>query len=154
AIIMRALEVDRSERYQNADHMFRDIEAFLEEHGLSTSPRRISAFMAEMFGEGAPAEVDYDGEYDDLVDDALDFDAFDTFLGSGSGSGSGSDSAPETEDDAPDWARDLSGSSQVNPRRSMTIGNLNDLVADVAAGDSGVRERATTTGKQAVAATT
>ena len=138
AIIMRALEVDRSDRYQNADHMFRDLEAFLDEHGLSTSPRRISAFMAEMFGEGAPAEVDYDGEYDDLVDDALDFDAFDAF-------GEGGD-----DDDAPEWARDVSGSSQVNPRRSMTIGNLDALVADVAAGDSGVGKRAPTTGKQPV----
>ena len=126
AIIMRALESDASERYQNADHMFRDLEAFMAEAGLNCTPRKISAFMAEMFGEGAPAEVDYDGEYDDLVDDALDFDALDGF-------------GEDEEDDEPEWARDFEGGGRGSgsPRRSMTIGNLDALVADVAAGETG-----------------
>lgn len=126
AIIMRALEVDASERYQNCDHMFRDLDAFMTESRLTCTPRKISAFMAEMFGEGAPAEVDYDGQYDDLVDDALDFDAFDSMVAS-------------PEDETPAWAKDFeSGDAKPTPsRRSMTIGNLDALVADVASGDSG-----------------
>ena len=129
AIIMRALEADASERYQNCDHMFRDLEAFMGEAGLICTPRKISAFMAEMFGEGAPAEVDYDGEYDDLIDDALDFDALDGF-------------GDEDEDDEPDWARDLQEGDGGSPRRSMTIGNLDALVADVASGETGAHPAA------------
>jgi serine/threonine protein kinase len=129
AIIMRALEVDASERYQNADHMFRDLDAFMNESGMTCTPRKISAFMSEMFGEGAPAEVDYDGQYDDLVDDALDFDALDGL-------------GDEDDDDEPEWARELEGPKGGNPRRSMTIGNLDALVADVASGDSGTHPAA------------
>lgn len=134
AVIMRALEVDAGDRYQNCDHMYRELDAFMQEAGWSVSPRRISAFMNEMFGEGAPAELDYDDLFDDLEDEALDFDAFDSLTDGGG-----------AEDDAPEWARDLSaggsGKGQ-KPRRSMTIGNLEDLVADVknTADEAAVRE--------------
>jgi serine/threonine protein kinase len=124
AIIMRALEIDSNDRYQNCDHMYRELDTFMQEYGLSGTPRRISAFMSEMFGEGAPAEVNYDDQYDDLEDEALDFDAFDQ-LGGG-------------DDEQPDWAKslDLQGGSSTTDdvgtpkrRRSMTIGNLEELVA-------------------------
>ncbi len=112
AIIMKALEVDPAERYQNCDHMFRDLERFSEEAGIRCTPRMISAYMAEMFGEGAPAEVNYDDQYDDLVDEALDFDKFDA-LDANSG-------------DAPEWARtlDTPDTSGVRNKKAMTIGNL------------------------------
>jgi serine/threonine protein kinase len=118
AIIMRALEVDRNDRYQNCDHMYRELDAFAQEYGFQASARRISAFMNEMFGEGAPAEVNYDDQYDDLGDEALDFDQYDSLGGN--------------EDEQPDWAKSLdagASDSQVPRRRSMTIGNLEELVA-------------------------
>lgn len=119
AIIMKALEVDPAERYQNCDHFFRDLEKFTEEAGIRCSPRMISAYMAEMFGEGAPAEVNYDDQYDDLVDEALDFDKFDAL--------------DANRDDAPDWAKsfDAPDASSARNKRSMTIGNLEALVAEV-----------------------
>jgi serine/threonine protein kinase len=134
AIIMRALEVDRNDRYQNCDHMYRELDAFAQEYGLTASARRISAFMNEMFGEGAPAEVNYDDQYDDLGDEALDFDQYDSLGGN--------------EDEQPDWAKTLdagAGDSQVPRRRSMTIGNLEELVANMKNGpdDSGVHSRDT-----------
>jgi len=119
AIIMKALEVDPAERYQNCDHFFRDLEKFTEEAGIRCSPRMISAYMAEMFGEGAPAEVNYDDQYDDLVDEALDFDKFDAL--------------DANRDDAPEWAKsfDAPDASSARNKRSMTIGNLEALVAEV-----------------------
>ncbi len=120
AIIMKALEVDPAERYQNCDHFFRDLEKFTEEAGIRCSPRMISAYMAEMFGEGAPAEVNYDDQYDDLVDEALDFDKFDAL--------------DANRDDAPDWAKSFDAppdASNTRNKRSMTIGNLEALVAEV-----------------------
>jgi serine/threonine protein kinase len=120
AILMKALEVDPAERYQNCDHMFRDLEKFSEEAGIRCTPRMISAYMAEMFGEGAPAEVNYDDQYDDLVDEALDFDKFDAL--------------DQKSNDEPDWARSLGGGTQEVGGRSkkpMTIGNLEALVAEV-----------------------
>ncbi len=147
AIIMRALEVDKNDRYQNCDHMYRELDAFMQEAGMSATPRRISAFMNEMFGEGAPAEVNYDDQYDDLNDEALDFDQFDQ-LGAGD------------EEDEPDWAKGLESrgdESGPRARRSMTIGNLEELVATVKkdqADESGVRRRETgRSGQQAVADT-
>lgn len=145
AIIMRSLEVDANDRYQNCDHMYRELDAFMQEAGWSVSPRRISAFMNEMFGEGAPAEVDYDDLYDDLEDEALDFDAFESLGEDGDG------------DDAPDWARNLGAGRAAEdemPRRgrSMTIGNLEDLVADIKQNtpeDSGVRPQAGASKKKA-----
>jgi serine/threonine protein kinase len=134
AVIMRALEVDRNDRYQNCDHMYRELDAFMQEYGMSATPRRISAFMNEMFGEGAPAEVNYDDQYDDLEDEALDFDQFDQLGG-------------EQEEEEPDWAKNLGeGQNKPKARRSMTIGNLEDLVATVKKDgpeDSGVRKRET-----------
>lgn len=119
AIIMKALEVDPAERYQNCDHMFRDLEKFSEEAGIRCTPRMISAYMSEMFGEGAPAEVNYDDQYDDLVDEALDFDKFDTL-------------APKS-DDAPDWAKSLDAPDTSGARNkkklTMTIGEA--LIAEV-----------------------
>jgi tRNA A-37 threonylcarbamoyl transferase component Bud32 len=119
AIIMKALEVDPADRYQNCDHMFRDLEAFLVEAGMSWTPRRLSAMMAELFGEGAPADVDYEDEYDDLEDDALDFDAFENLGQERDG------------DDAPAWARDLASgpSASAERRGKMTLGSLEALVA-------------------------
>ncbi|KIG12442.1 Serine/threonine protein kinase PrkC, regulator of stationary phase [Enhygromyxa salina] len=125
AIIMRALEIDSNDRYQNCDHMYRELDTFMQEYGLAATPRRISAFMNEMFGEGAPAEVNYDDQYDDLEDEALDFDQFDQLDHADAG------------DEQPDWAKslDLQGSSSSDDagtpkrRRSMTIGNLEELVA-------------------------
>jgi serine/threonine protein kinase len=120
AIIMKALEVDPAERYQNCDHFFRDLEKFTEEAGIRCSPRMISAYMAEMFGEGAPAEVNYDDQYDDLVDEALDFDKYDAL--------------DANRDDAPDWAKSFDAppdASNARNKRSMTIGNLEALVAEV-----------------------
>lgn len=122
AIIMKALEVVAAERYQNCDHMFRDLDKFTEEAGLRCTQRMVSAYMSEMFGEGAPAEVNYDDQYDDLVDEALDFDQY--------------DSLSSSEDEAPDWLSSLTESSAHAPsrstpaaRRSMTIGNLESIVA-------------------------
>ncbi|MBX7082987.1 MAG: serine/threonine protein kinase, partial [Nannocystaceae bacterium] len=117
AIIMRALEVDPAERYQNCDHLFRDLEAFLAEVNLAWTPRRLSALMSELFGAGAPAQVDYDDEYSDL-DEALDFAAFD-------GVPAG------TDDEVPDWARTVEASSgAAQPRkRAMSIGNIEALVS-------------------------
>jgi serine/threonine protein kinase len=133
AIIMRALEIDANDRYQNCDHMYRELDSFMQEAGLSATPRRISAFMNSMFGAGAPAEVNYDDQYDDLNDEALDFDQFDQ-LGA-------------ERDDEPDWARSIDSAEDASPkaRRSMTIGNLEDLVANMKkdqADESGVRNRA------------
>lgn len=118
AIIMKALEVDPAERYQNCDHMFRDLERFTEEAGIRCTPRMISAYMAEMFGEGAPAEVNYDDLYDDLEDEALDFDQFDRL------------DAQDQQDDAPEWAKSADTSAP-GKKKSMTIGNLDALVAEV-----------------------
>jgi serine/threonine protein kinase len=120
AILMKALEVDPAERYQNCDHFFRDLEKFSEEAGIRCTPRMISAYMAEMFGEGAPAEVNYDDQYDDLVDEALDFDKFDQL------------DQNQKNNDAPDWARSFDA-PEGNPTRGkkMTIGNLEALVAEV-----------------------
>ncbi len=139
AIIMRALEVDANDRYQNCDHMYRELDAFMQEAGMSATPRRISAFMNEMFGEGAPAEVNYDDQYDDLGDEALDFDQFDQ-LGAGD------------DEEQPDWAKSLESgeASTPKPRRSMTIGNLEELVANMKkdqAEESGVREPERDTGR-------
>jgi hypothetical protein len=118
AIIMKALEVDPAERYQNCDHMFRDLEKFTEQAGIRCTPRMISAYMSEMFGEGAPAEVNYDDQYDDLVDEALDFDKFDALEAA-------------KNDDAPEWAKSIESSadtSGVRNKKSMTIGNLEALL--------------------------
>jgi serine/threonine protein kinase len=132
AIIMRALELDANDRYQNCDHMYRELDSFMQEAKISATPRRISAFMNSMFGAGAPAEVNYDDQYDDLNDEALDFDQFDQ-LGA-------------ARDDEPDWARSIDSGEDASPkaRRSMTIGNLEDLVANMKkdqADESGVRSR-------------
>jgi serine/threonine protein kinase len=125
AIIMKALEVDPAERYQNCDHMFRDLEAFLAEAGLSWTPRRLSALMAELFGEGKPAEVDYDDQYDDLVDEALDFDALEGLGG-------------EEDDGPPEWAQELdSRSPSTSGAKKVAIGNLEAIVAS--ADTSGAR---------------
>ncbi len=114
-IIMKALEIVAVDRYQNCDHMFRDLDKFTEEEGLRCTQRMISTYMSELFGEGAPAEVNYDDLYDDLVDEALDFDKFDSL---------------ESEK-APDWVSrlDSAGSSTGGAKKSMTIGNLEAIVA-------------------------
>ena len=116
AVIMKALEVDPAERYQNCDHFFRDLEKFTEQASIRCTPRMISAYMSEMFGEGAPAEVNYDDQYDDLVDEALDFDRF--------------DSLEAKDDGAPDWAKsfDAPDASSARNKRSMTIGNLASML--------------------------
>lgn len=127
AIIMKALEVDPGERYQNCDHMFRDLEAYLAEVGLSWTPRKLSALMVDLFGEGAPAAVDYDDQYDDLVDEALDFDQFDS-LGAAE------------DDEAPEWAKRLdAGRSSAGEakKRAMKIGNIEALVAEGKLEESG-----------------
>jgi serine/threonine protein kinase len=119
-IIMRALEPDRAARYQNCDHMFRDLERFMADEGLRSTQRQISAFMSELFGEGAPADVDYDGLYDDLIaDQGLDFERFDSMIGA--------------DDEAPDWAQVEQQST--GPRRRMTLASLEGFVADVASDD-------------------
>jgi serine/threonine protein kinase len=117
AIIMKALEVDPADRYQNCDHMFRDLERFTEEAGIRCTPRIISNYMAEMFGEGAPAEVNYDDVYDDLADEALDFDQFDRL-----------ETQEQKDDDAPDWAKPATQSER--SKKSMTIGNLDVVLAE------------------------
>jgi len=125
AIIMKALEVDPADRYQNCDHMFRDLEAFLAEAGLSWTPRRLSAMMVELFGEGAPAVVDYDDQYDDLNHgDALDFAEF--------------DNVPEG-DEVPEWARGLEqkGPDVPQSRKRATIGSLEALVTQGRFDESG-----------------
>lgn len=128
AIIMKALEVDPGDRYQNCDHMFRDLEAFLTERNLTSTPRKVSALMVDLFGEGKPAVVDYDDQYDDLEDDALDFDQFDSL-------------SDRDEDEAPEWARSLdvaaSPSTSAARKRSMKIGNIEALVAQGKLEDSG-----------------
>jgi len=121
AVIMKALELDPADRYTNCDHFFRDLEAFLHEAGLQSTPRKISAMMADLFGEGAPAKVNYDDQYDDLEDEALHFDDFERI----------DDSGAADDDEPPDWARDLGGDSDAPAakRRAMTIGNIEALVA-------------------------
>ena len=115
AIIMKALEVDPAERYQNCDHMFRDLEKFTEQASIRCTPRMISAYMSEMFGEGAPAEVNYDDQYDDLVDEALDFDKF--------------DSLDKPSEGAPEWAKSFESPDNAGRnKKSMTIGNLEALL--------------------------
>jgi serine/threonine protein kinase len=136
AIVMRALETDAADRYQNCDHMFRDLESFVHEAGVGTTPRRISAFMAEMFGEGHSADVDYDDEYDDLDSHGLDFDAYDSLA-----------AEQDEDDDAPDWVKSVEAGA--SNKRSMTIGNLEALVDNLGTGDreaasaaeSGVRKQ-------------
>lgn len=117
AILMKALEVDPAERYQNCDHVFRDLERFTEEAGIRCTPRMISAYMSEMFGEGAPAEVNYDDLYDDLLDEALDFDQFDRL------------DAQEHNEDEPEWAKPATQTEARN-KKSMTIGNLDVVLAE------------------------
>ena len=62
--------------------------------------------------EGAPAEVNYDDQYDDLNDEALDFDQFDQ-LGGGA------------DEDQPDWAKSLESGSgddaSPSPRRAGRV---------------------------------
>ncbi len=129
AVIMRALEVDPADRYQNCDHMFRDLETFLQEERLAWSSRKLSAVMVDLFGEGAPAVVDYDDMYDDLEDDALDFDQF--------------ESVSAQDEDAPAWARELEVTRPVDasPKRrrarQLTIGNLEALVGQGKFDESG-----------------
>ncbi len=142
AIIMKALEVDPGDRYQNCDHMFRDLEQFLADAGMTWSPRKLSAMMAELFGEGAPAVVDYDDQYDDLEDEALDFDAFDNL---------------DAGDDAPAWAQQLqssSGSSDDRKRKSMTLGSLEALVASGKLDESGPNPVVPRRGEQSPAPST
>ncbi len=127
AIIMKALEVDPGARYQNCDHMFRDLEAFLAEAGLGWTPRKISALMVELFGSGAPAVVNYDDQYDDLASKALDFAAFDTV-------------PTGDEEEVPEWARQLEENQPPAPparKRPMTIGNLEALVTQGRFDESG-----------------
>lgn len=125
AIIMRTLEVDPADRYQNCDHLFRDLEAFCTEAGLSWTPRKMSAFMSTLFGAGAPAQVDYDDQYSDL-DEALDFAAFE-----------GVPDAPV--DDVPEWARGVEAGAPAPEarKRAMTIGNIEALVSDGRLDESG-----------------
>jgi serine/threonine-protein kinase len=153
-VIMKSLEADPAARHQNADHMFRDLEAYLSDAGLSWTQRRISAYMAELFGEGAPANVAYEDEYADLDDD-LGFDRFDPLSRFDRPAGEG--------DAAPDWVRQIeqrggkgdsaSAKSGAGARRSLTLGSIEALVQDasvtgprpvvaappVAAADSGSR---------------
>ncbi len=132
AIIMRALEVDPADRYQNCDHMFRDVEAFLNEERLSSTPRKVSALMVELFGEGSPAEVDYDDQYDDLEDDALDFDAFEA-----------ASAEARDDDEAPDWAVGLAAGNEGDAsgrKPALTIGNLEALVAQGKFDDTGAHQ--------------
>jgi tRNA A-37 threonylcarbamoyl transferase component Bud32 len=124
AVIMRALEVDPSDRYQNCDHMFRDLEAFVHDAGLTATPRKLSAFMARTFGEGAPDEVDYDDQYDDLDAARLDFEGYEQLA-----------RAHAADDEAePDWVRSVDGGPAAG-RRSLTIGNLEALVDTLGTGD-------------------
>jgi len=125
AIIMKALEVNPADRYQNCDHMFRDLEAFLAEANLSWTARRLSAMMVEFFGEGSPAAVDYDDQYADLVDGALDFAAFETM--------------PEAGDEVPEWARGLEQAppDAAQSRKRATIGSLEALVTQGRFDESG-----------------
>mgnify|MGYP002622109402 FL=1 len=58
SVIMKALEVDPADRYQNCDHMFRDLESFMQEASIASTPRKVSALMVDLFGEGAPAVTD------------------------------------------------------------------------------------------------
>jgi serine/threonine protein kinase len=140
AVIMKALEIDPADRYQNCDHMFRDLEAFMTEASLSASPRKVSAVMVELFGEGAPAVVNYDDAYDDLEDEALDFDAFERL------------EAPADDDAAPDWAQGLEARASGTPKKrkaALTIGNLEALVGEKL--DSGVQEAVSAAQPQASA---
>lgn len=131
AVIVKALEVDPADRYQNCDHMFRDLEAFMRDEKLSCTPRNLSAYMSEMFGEGAPAEVNYDDQYDDLVDEALDFDNLDALR------------PVSAERSAPDWAAGVQPAQKTKRRsHTMMIGSLRSLVDDVSAGESGTVPKA------------
>lgn len=130
AIIMKALEIDPADRYTNCDHLYRDLEGFLQEAGLQCTPRKISAMMVDLFGEGAPAKVSYDDQYDDLErSGVLDFDDFDRV----------EDSGADDDDEPPDWARDVGGDGEAPAakRRALTIGNLEALVAQGRLDESG-----------------
>jgi serine/threonine protein kinase len=129
AIIMKALEVDPADRYTNCDHLYRDLESFLQEAGLACTPRKVSAMMADLFGEGAPAKVSYDDQYDDLErSGVLDFDDFDRVDDTGD------------DDEPPEWARDVDrgqGDAPAAKRRALTIGNIEALVAQGGLDESG-----------------
>lgn len=135
AIIMKALEVVAAERYQNCDHMFRDLDKFTEEAGLRCTQRMISGYMAELFGEGAPVNVNYDDLYDDLVDEALDFDKFDSLDGPGQ--------------DAPEWVTSVQSAEASGKKASMTIGNLEAIVAKLKAEPEVAAAAAVVTGERA-----
>jgi serine/threonine protein kinase len=128
AIVMKALEVDPADRYTNCDHLYRDLEGFLQEAGLACTPRKISALMVELFGEGAPAKVSYDDQYDDLErSGVLDFDDFERV-----------DDAAGEDDEPPEWARDIGeGHASAAKRRALTIGNLEALVSQGGLDESG-----------------
>ncbi len=53
-IIFRALMKDRNERYQSAEAMLSDLEAFVYGHGLSVSARDLSVFIRELRGLPTP----------------------------------------------------------------------------------------------------
>ncbi|MCH9680037.1 MAG: serine/threonine protein kinase [Deltaproteobacteria bacterium] len=131
AIIMKALEVDAADRYQNCDHLFRALEGFLQEEGLAWTPRKLSAMMVELFGEGAPAKVNYDDQYDDLDDEALDFEDFDRIDDS------------SDDDEPPEWAKNLGGEADAPAakRRAMTLGNIEAMVAQGKLDESGPNPR-------------
>jgi serine/threonine protein kinase len=54
-IVLRGLRRDRAARYQTADELAADLEAFTRARSLWVSPRELAAFMAETFPEKAAA---------------------------------------------------------------------------------------------------
>lgn len=116
-IILKALEADPDRRYQNADQMFRDLDAYLGTSGQAWTPRQIRNYMSELFDEAAPsAEVDQD-QYQDIVEDPF---------------------APEDLEEAlaryqaskTPWANLAPSPVAAKPRRAMTLGSIAALVPE------------------------
>jgi len=49
-IVLRALERRPDDRYQTADEMHRDLQAFLDDEGLKTGTRRVADYLKDLFG--------------------------------------------------------------------------------------------------------
>jgi serine/threonine protein kinase len=53
-IVMRALEKRPADRYQSTEEMRNDLEEFLDEAGFRTGPRRLAAYLRQLFAPEAP----------------------------------------------------------------------------------------------------
>lgn len=116
-IILKALEGDPDRRYQNADQMFRDLDAYLISSGQAWTSRQIRDYMSELFDEpSSSSSIDQD-QYQDIVHDPF---------------------APEDLEEAlarfqaskTPWANLAPTPVATKPRRAMTLGSIAALVPE------------------------